>query len=152
MLLLVLLLLLQHDFDAVVVCNGHFTEPRLPLVKGSETYPGKQMHAHNYRHPADFKDQVRRRLRHSLGSFASDTWSSRSLTVSPVSQIVLVVGGSYSGEDISREVASVAKEVLLSSRSWSSEALVGTGAQPFGDRDNISRCGSLLLCWQRLRC
>ena len=56
-------------------------------------------------------------------------------------QAVLVVGGSYSGEDISREVAGVASCVYLSSRSWTSEALVGTGKMPFGDKDNITRYG-----------
>ena len=48
----------QHEFDAVVICNGHFSEPRLPSVKGSDVFPGLQMHAHNYRNPDRFKGQV----------------------------------------------------------------------------------------------
>jgi cation diffusion facilitator CzcD-associated flavoprotein CzcO len=39
--------LLQHIlqvFDAVVVCNGHFSEPNLPDIPGSDSWPGLQLH------------------------------------------------------------------------------------------------------------
>jgi Flavin-binding monooxygenase-like len=45
-------------FDAVVVCNGHYTEPNVPSVSGMESFPGLQMHAHNYRSPEQFAGQV----------------------------------------------------------------------------------------------
>lgn len=45
-------------FDAVVVCNGHYSEPNLPDVPGADTWPGLQMHSHNYRVPEQFAGQV----------------------------------------------------------------------------------------------
>ncbi|KAK9076427.1 hypothetical protein SSX86_004761 [Deinandra increscens subsp. villosa] len=76
-------------FDAVVVCNGHNTQPRLPTdIPGIETWSKKQMHSHNYREPGSFRDQI-----------------------------VVVIGSGPSATDISREIATVAKEVHVSSRS-----------------------------------
>lgn len=48
----------RHVFDAVVVCNGHYSEPNLPQVEGAATFPGLQMHSHNYRQPDGFKGQT----------------------------------------------------------------------------------------------
>jgi len=42
-----------------VVCNGHYTEPRIAVIPGVDAWPGKQMHSHNYRVPEPFLDQVR---------------------------------------------------------------------------------------------
>ena len=50
--------LLLQEYDAVVVCNGHYSEPNLPNVAGSDSWPGLQMHSHNYRTPDVFRDQV----------------------------------------------------------------------------------------------
>lgn len=75
-------------YDAVVVCNGHYTEPRVAHVPGIDSWPGKQIHSHNYRVPDQFKDQV-----------------------------VVVIGNFASGADISRDITGVAKEVHIASRS-----------------------------------
>ncbi|KAK6142927.1 hypothetical protein DH2020_023275 [Rehmannia glutinosa] len=75
-------------FDAVVVCVGHHTQPRLAEFPGIEKWPGKQLHSHNYRVPEPFKDQI-----------------------------VVVIGDGPSAIDISLETSKVAKEVHLSSRS-----------------------------------
>ncbi|KAK6142951.1 hypothetical protein DH2020_023299 [Rehmannia glutinosa] len=75
-------------FDAVVVCVGHHTQPRLADFPGIENLPGKQMHSHNYRVPEPFQDQI-----------------------------VVVIGDGPSAKDISLEISRVAKEVHLSSRS-----------------------------------
>ncbi|KAL2892473.1 Flavin-containing monooxygenase FMO GS-OX-like 1 [Bienertia sinuspersici] len=48
----------EEVFDAVVVCNGHCTIPRVAYVPGIEKWPGKQIHSHNYRVPEPFKDQI----------------------------------------------------------------------------------------------
>ncbi|XP_059651575.1 flavin-containing monooxygenase FMO GS-OX5-like [Cornus florida] len=74
-------------FEAVVVCNGHHTEPRIANFPGIEKWPGKQVHSHNYRVAEPFRNQV-----------------------------VVMIGAGYSANDISREIAEVAKEVHLSSR------------------------------------
>ncbi|XXG75908.1 hypothetical protein AAC387_Pa08g0375 [Persea americana] len=75
-------------FDAIVVCNGHFTEPRIAEIPGIEVWPGKQIHSHNYRVPDPFQDQV-----------------------------VVLIGSSVSAFDISGDICAFAKEVHLSSRS-----------------------------------
>uniref|UniRef100_A0A0A9DX06 Flavin-containing monooxygenase n=1 Tax=Arundo donax TaxID=35708 RepID=A0A0A9DX06_ARUDO len=77
-------------YDAVVICNGHYTEPRIAVIPGVDAWPGKQMHSHNYRVPEPFIDQV-----------------------------VIIIGASASAFDISRDIASVAKEVHIADRSAS---------------------------------
>jgi hypothetical protein len=44
-------------FDAVLVCNGHYTEPHLPDIPGGSDFPGLLMHSHNYRRADPFKGQ-----------------------------------------------------------------------------------------------
>ncbi|GFY92651.1 flavin-binding monooxygenase family protein [Actinidia rufa] len=78
----------EEFFEAVVVCNGHHTEPRVAFLPGIEKWPGRQVHSHNYRHPEPYQNQV-----------------------------VVMIGNGPSAYDISREIATVAKEVHLSSRS-----------------------------------
>jgi hypothetical protein len=48
----------QEEFDALVVCNGHYTTTNLPEVSGSDAFPGLLMHSHNYRAPEAFAGQV----------------------------------------------------------------------------------------------
>ncbi|XP_050231241.1 flavin-containing monooxygenase FMO GS-OX-like 3 isoform X2 [Mercurialis annua] len=79
---------LYEVFDAVVVCNGHYTEPRIAEIPGVNLWPGKQIHSHNYRTPKPFRDQV-----------------------------VIIIGGAFSAVDLSSEIAGVAKEVHVASRS-----------------------------------
>ncbi|CAA0309891.1 unnamed protein product [Arabidopsis thaliana] len=82
-------------YDAVVVCNGHYTEPNIAHIPGIKSWPGKQIHSHNYRVPDPFENE---KLKLAL----SDAW---------------VIGGNFaSGADISRDIAKVAKEVHIASR------------------------------------
>ncbi|KAI5082142.1 hypothetical protein GOP47_0001885 [Adiantum capillus-veneris] len=92
-------------FDAVVICNGHYFQPKLPLIPGIEKWPGTQLHSHNYRVPQPFADQI-----------------------------VVVIGNSSSGSDISREIATVAKEVHLVGRTWDSGVDL---KKPAGPSQNI---------------
>ena len=73
-------------FDAVAVCNGHFTEPRVPQLPGLAEFPGVALHSHNYRRP--------------------DAFAGKRL---------VVLGSSVSGGDLSSELAQVA-EVFFSGR------------------------------------
>ncbi|KAI4315283.1 hypothetical protein L6164_028112 [Bauhinia variegata] len=75
-------------YDAVVVCNGHYTQPHIADIPGITAWPGKQMHGHNYRTPDPFRDQV-----------------------------VVLIGNAASAVDISRDIATVAKEVHIAARS-----------------------------------
>ncbi|XP_052179780.1 flavin-containing monooxygenase FMO GS-OX-like 9 [Diospyros lotus] len=79
---------MEEVFDAVVVATGHYSQPRLPSIKGMDTWKRRQMHSHIYRVPDPFRDEV-----------------------------VVVVGNSLSGQDISMELVDVAKEIYLSAKS-----------------------------------
>ena len=46
-----------QEFDAVLVCNGHFAEPNVLEVEGREEFTGLIMHSHNYRTAERFKGQ-----------------------------------------------------------------------------------------------
>lgn len=61
----------SEDFDYVVVCSGHFSTPNVPEYPGFMTFGGRVLHAHDFRDALEFKDKD-----------------------------VLVVGSSYSAEDI----------------------------------------------------
>ncbi|OMO78547.1 Flavin monooxygenase FMO [Corchorus capsularis] len=73
---------IEEIFEAVVVCNGKHTEPKIAEFPGRDTWPGFQMHSHNYRTPEQFKNQI-----------------------------VVVIGNKSSASDVLKEVSPIAKEV-----------------------------------------
>ncbi len=74
-------------FDAVMVCNGHYSVPHIPDLPGmKEHFRGLTMHSHDYRRP-DY-------------SLFGD-------------KVVAILGAAASGTDISLEVSQVAKRVFL---------------------------------------
>ena len=75
----------QDEFDAILVCNGHYSVPAYPEIKNIDSFKGLQMHSHDFRIPEPFKD-----LR------------------------VAILGAASSGMDICLEVASQASQVYLS--------------------------------------
>ncbi|CAB4861897.1 unannotated protein [freshwater metagenome] len=76
-------------FDALLVANGHHWDPRWPEpgFPGSETFTGRQMHAHDYRSPDDLQGRD-----------------------------VVVLGMGNSAMDISVEASYVARSVHLAAR------------------------------------
>ena len=70
-------------FDAIVVANGHYDQPRSPEISGSHTFSGTISHSKNYR---------------GANSFASKR--------------VVIWGGGASAQDLSREIASKAEQVF----------------------------------------
>lgn len=72
-------------FDAVLVCNGHYTTPNHVPFEGQKDFAGLQLHSHDYRSAAMFKGES-----------------------------VLVIGAGPSGTDITLEIAKVAKNVTWS--------------------------------------
>ncbi len=61
----------SEEFDYVVVASGHFSTPNVPYFEGVEVFPGRVMHAHDFRSANEFTGKR-----------------------------VLMVGSSYSAEDI----------------------------------------------------
>lgn len=60
-----------EQFDYLVVASGHFSTPNVPYFEGFECFGGRVLHAHDFRDALEFKGKD-----------------------------VLIVGGSYSAEDI----------------------------------------------------
>lgn len=80
-----------EEFDYVVVATGHFSTPNMPYYKGLEQFPGRVLHAHDFRDALEFEGQD-----------------------------VLLVGGSYSAEDIGSQCYKYgAKSVTISHRGGS---------------------------------
>ena len=63
--------LVVEDFDHVIVANGHFSTPNVPHFDGFDKFPGRVLHAHDFRDAVEFKDKD-----------------------------ILIIGTSYSAEDI----------------------------------------------------
>ena len=61
----------SEEFDYVVCASGHFSTPNVPEYDGFKTFGGRILHAHDFRDALEFKDKD-----------------------------ILVVGSSYSAEDI----------------------------------------------------
>ncbi|CAG8491143.1 5559_t:CDS:2, partial [Ambispora leptoticha] len=80
----------EEEFDAVVVCNGHYNVPYVPEFEGleewSKQFPDTLYHSKYFREPNDFIDKT-----------------------------VLVVGSSASGTDISRIIARINKKSVYQS-------------------------------------
>lgn len=77
------------EFDYVVVATGHFSTPNVPYFDGVEKFPGRVLHAHDFRDAREFEGQD-----------------------------VLLIGSSYSAEDIGSQCFKYgARSVTLSHRS-----------------------------------
>lgn len=78
-----------EQFDWVVVATGHFSTPNVPYFEGVENFPGRVLHAHDFRDACEFTDKN-----------------------------VLIVGSSYSAEDIGTQCYKYgAKSITFSYRS-----------------------------------
>lgn len=45
-------------YDAVFVCNGHFSSPRIPSIEGNKEFSGKLIHSHDFRVAEAFKGNL----------------------------------------------------------------------------------------------
>lgn len=61
----------SEQFDYVIVASGHFSTPKVPEYEGFNIFNGRILHAHDFRDAVQFKDKT-----------------------------VLIVGSSYSAEDV----------------------------------------------------
>ena len=78
-----------EEFDYVVVATGHFSTPNAPYFEGLEEFPGRVLHAHDFRDACEFTGKD-----------------------------LLLVGSSYSAEDIGTQCHKYgAKSVTFSYRS-----------------------------------
>ncbi|MGC1480821.1 MAG: NAD(P)-binding domain-containing protein [Chthoniobacterales bacterium] len=82
----------EDTFDAVMVCNGHYSRPRLPDLPGTGDFPSQMLHSRNYRHPEPFAGKR-----------------------------VVVIGSGASGTDLAGEIGRVASRVWWCATSFASE-------------------------------
>jgi len=68
--------LVIESFDAVMVCNGHYFEPRIPNISGQNIFAGQQIHSHDYRIPEFFDGKIVV----VMGAGPSGTYKIRELT------------------------------------------------------------------------
>ncbi|MEM9584652.1 MAG: NAD(P)/FAD-dependent oxidoreductase [Pseudomonadota bacterium] len=77
-----------EKFDHVICASGHFSTPNVPQFDGFESFKGRVLHAHDFRDALEFKDQD-----------------------------ILIVGTSYSAEDIGSQCWKYgAKSITVSHR------------------------------------
>ncbi|WP_308366913.1 MULTISPECIES: NAD(P)-binding domain-containing protein [unclassified Microbulbifer] len=77
------------EFDAVIVCSGHFQSPKIPEVEGLENFKGEVIHSKYYRDKSLYEGKR-----------------------------VLCVGLGESSADITSEISTVAKRCVLSLRRY----------------------------------
>ncbi|WP_296062829.1 NAD(P)/FAD-dependent oxidoreductase [uncultured Amphritea sp.] len=75
----------SEEFDYVVCASGHFSTPRVPEFEGFSTFGGRILHAHDFRDALEFKDKD-----------------------------ILLVGSSYSAEDIGSQCYKYGARSLIS--------------------------------------
>jgi len=73
-------------FDHVIVCSGHFSTPNMPNFEGFERFPGRILHAHDFRDATEFrgKDVLIIGTSYSAEDIGSQCWKygAKSITVS----------------------------------------------------------------------
>ena len=73
-------------FDHVIVCSGHFSTPNMPSFDGFERFPGRILHAHDFRDATEFqgKDVHLIGTSYSAEDIGSQCWKygAKSITVS----------------------------------------------------------------------
>lgn len=75
----------SEEFDYVVVASGHFSTPKVPEYPGFGIFGGRILHAHDFRDALEFKDKT-----------------------------VLIVGSSYSAEDIGSQCFKYGAKQIIS--------------------------------------
>ncbi|KAG5522770.1 hypothetical protein RHGRI_034798 [Rhododendron griersonianum] len=109
--------MVEEVFDAVVVATGNFSKPRLPSIRerSREVYTRKQdqiksnnraIHLQNTYFFSKLPNKVILCLLHKTVYIQQG-----------LKQVVVVVGNSLSGQDISMELVDVAKDIYLSAKS-----------------------------------
>ncbi|XP_031630062.1 flavin-containing monooxygenase FMO GS-OX5-like isoform X2 [Contarinia nasturtii] len=96
-------------FDAIFICNGHYSAPNIPHFDGLDKFKGHICHSHEYRRPDRYKDET-----------------------------VLIIGCGPSGKDILYEVASKAKKVIFSHNRDTSRHILPLNVIQVGDVERFT--------------
>lgn len=118
-------------FDAVMICNGHYSRPLVPRLPGGDSFPGLLMHSHNYRTPVGFAGQR-----------------------------VVVFGSGASGQDLALELRQTAAQIYWCAKIFREEApdsgLIAQRSEPIAlgpdgsvllaDGTNLTAIDAVLFC------
>ena len=96
----------MQKFDSVLVCNGHYEAPSRPKLAGEDKFPGSISHSHDYKKPSKY-----------------------------ICEKVVILGSSFSGEDIARDISSSVQQGFLVGQS----ACCNVDQQILGANSNIKR-------------
>ena len=99
-------------FDAVAVCNGHYSVPYVPSLYAEADAAGRVTHSHDYRRPDMFAGKR-----------------------------VMVVGAAGSANDIAPEIATVARHVIRAHKSYAARTSDAQAA-PHATPDTPAHLGS----------
>ncbi|KAK8478467.1 hypothetical protein V6N13_146478 [Hibiscus sabdariffa] len=78
----------EELFEAVVICTGKESEPKIAEFPGRDSWPGLQIHSHNYRTPEQFENKI-----------------------------VVIIGNGASAVDLLKGISPLAKQVHVAVRS-----------------------------------
>lgn len=101
-------------FDAVIICNGHYSRPRVPDLPGLEHFKGEVVHAHNYRNASHYAGKR-----------------------------VAVWGTSASGFDLANEVGGVAESVYWCGNVFTGATNLGENKRGLPSPKKIDESGRL---------
>lgn len=71
-------------YDAVMICNGHYSYPFTPIIQGIDKFRGRVIHSHDYRDESSYTNKK-----------------------------VVILGAGPSGVDIANSISRVAKRVSI---------------------------------------
>ncbi|EME27469.1 Flavin-containing monooxygenase FMO GS-OX-like 3 [Galdieria sulphuraria] len=106
----------QRRYDAVVVCNGHYTKPYIPEIPGADLFLRPIIHSHFYKSPEPFC-----KLR------------------------IAVLGAGNSGIDISYELSRMASKVSLCHRKCQIRKTIGKNLEECPTIESLEADGKILL-------
>ena len=112
---------LNEVFDAVIVCNGHYARPRIPVLPGIENFQGHLLHSHNYRAPDDMTGKR-----------------------------VALWGTSASGFDISGEIDKVAERTYWCGNAFTEPMSLGPTRTAYPSPSGFSPSGKLIVGGEEL--
>jgi len=111
----------KEQFDAVIVCNGHYAQPRIPTLPGIEHFKGQLLHSHNYRVPNAM-----------------------------VGKRVALWGTSASGFDLSGEIDKVADRTYWCGNAFTEPMSMGATRTAYPSPSGFTASGKLMVATEEL--
>jgi hypothetical protein len=112
----------KERFDAVIVCNGHYTKPRIPALPGRKYFFGQMIHSHNYRSPSPMTNKQ-----------------------------VALWGTSASGFDLSAEIDKVAAKTYWCGSAFAAPTSLNLNRNAYPSPSGFTKSGQLIVGTETLK-